>query len=70
MKLRDLMPSDRFTAKFYASAEDAQADEPCLTLTGEYLCPSEDYPDMCICRFDGVCVGYEPADLEVERIDA
>ena len=70
VRLDSLNAGEGFVAKFYASAEDAQADEPCLTLTGEYLCPSEDYPDMCICRFDGVCVGYEPADLEVERIDA
>ena len=65
MKLCDLTPGDWFKAEFYNDR-----DELSLTINGEYLCPSEDYPDMCICRFDGVCVGYEPADLEVERIDA
>lgn len=68
MKLRDLKPGDKFIARFYAT--DAPDDEPpILVINGEYLCPSENCPDMCICRFDGICVGYEPTNLEVEKIE-
>ena len=69
MKLRDLKPSDRFLAKFYASAEDAQADEPCLVLQGVFVGVYEDNTDYCIIEVDGE-KGFEDSDLEVERIDA
>ena len=69
MKLRDLTPSDRFTAKFYASHEDAQADEPCLTLEGVFMGVYADNTDYCVIEIDGE-KGFEDSDLEVERIDA
>ena len=69
MKLRDLNPSDRFLAKFYASAEDAQADEPCLTLTGVFVGVYEANTDYCVIEVDGER-GFEDSDLEVERVDA
>lgn len=69
VRLDSLNAGEGFLAKFYASDDDGVADEPCLTIRGEYLCPSEDFPNMCVVRIDGVCVGYEPADLQVEKIE-
>ena len=68
MKLRDLTPSDRFTAKFYATAEDMTADEPCLTLTGVFVGVYEDNSDYCVVEVDGERA-FEDSDLEVEKIE-
>ena len=67
MKLRDLKPSDRFLAKFYASAEDAQADEPCWTLTGVFVGVFEENTDYCVVDVDGER-GFEDSDLQVEKV--
>ena len=64
MKLRELTPSDRFTAKFYATAEDMSADEPCLTLTGVFVGVYEDNSDYCVVEVDGER-GFEDSDFEL-----
>ena len=69
MKLRDLNPSDRFVAKFYASVEDMSTDAPCLTIQGVFVGVYEDNTDYCVIEVDGE-KGFEDSDLEVERIDA
>ena len=69
MKLRELKPSDRFTAKFYASPEDAQADEPCLVLQGVFVGVYTVNTDYCVIEVDGKRA-FEDSDLEVERVDA
>ena len=68
MKLGDLNPSDRFLAKFYATAEDMSADEPCLTLTGVFMGVYADNTDYCVVEIDGQ-KAFEDSDLEVEVID-
>ena len=68
MKLRDLKPSDRFLAKFYASAEDAQADEPCLVIRGVFVGVYADNTDYCVIEIGGQ-KAFEDSGLEVERID-
>ena len=67
MKLSDLTPLDRFTAKFYATAEDMSADEPCLTLTGVFMGVYADNTDYCVVEIDGQ-KGFENSDLQVEKV--
>lgn len=68
MRLRDLKPSDRFTAKFYATVEDMSTDEPCLTLTGVFVGVYSENTDYCVVEVDGER-GFEDSDLEVEIVE-
>ena len=68
MKLRDLTPSDRFVAKFYASHEDMTADTPCLVLQGIFLGIYSENTDYCVVEVDGE-KGFENSDLTVEKIE-
>ena len=68
MKLRDLTPGDRFTAKFYATAEDVSTDTPCLVIQGVFVGVYEDNSDYCVVEVDGER-GFEDSDLEVEKIE-
>ena len=67
IRLDSLNVGDRFAAKFYASAEDAQADEPCLTLTGVFLGVYDRNSDYCVVEIDGE-KGFENSDLQVEKV--
>lgn len=67
MKLRDLTPSDRFIAKFYATTEDVTVDEPCLTLTGVFVGVYDRNSDYCVVEIDGE-KGFEDSDLQVEKV--
>ena len=68
MKLSDLTPSDRFSAKFYATREDVSMEEPCLTLTGVFLGVYSENTDYCVVEVDGQ-KGFENSDLQVEKVD-
>ena len=66
-RLDSMEAGDRFIAKFYASAEDAQADEPCWTLTGVFLGVYDRNSDYCVVEIDGE-KGFENSDLQVEKV--
>ena len=68
VRLDSLNTGDRFVAKFYASAEDAQADEPCLTLEGVFMGVYSENTDYCVVEVDGE-KGFEDSDLQVEKVD-
>ena len=68
MKLRDLKAGDRFTAKFYATAGDMSADEPCLVIQGVFIGVYEENTDYCVVEVDGER-GFEDSDLEVEIVE-
>ena len=67
IRLDSLNVGEGFVAKFYASAEDAQADEPCLTLTGVFLGVYDRNSDYCVVEIDGE-KGFENSDLQVEKV--
>ena len=67
VRLDSLNAGEGFVAKFYASAEDAQADEPCLTLTGVFLGVYDRNSDYCVVEIDGE-KGFENSDLQVEKV--